>query len=341
MNLFDLAVQFLDYGRTTLNYSVYTLKGYRSDLLAFVRWLALEGVTEPAQITKSHIQRYDVMHGQQGKRPRTRRRKIAAIRAFTSWLIHEAQAIERDPAAKIKLPAEDEADRTAPTDAEKMALFEGAGRMATEYESALATMMLAGMFYAGLRPMEVIALDLEDIDADNRNLVVRCGKGGKRREIPINDTLASHIAAWLVVRRPDPHGTRLLVSPLHRAVTYYLLRTMMVRVKVAGGLRHAAKLTAHCLRHWFASKLRTNKVDLEIVMKLLGHSHLNTTQHYLHQLGDGRRDAVQGLNGGPDAHPRRVLSIEDKPSLRAVGGGKDTQRNRDAGPRRSIRLRSA
>lgn len=298
-------VRFLDFGRLNQNWSIYTLKGYRSDIRAFYRWLAVQGVTEPAQITRQHIERYDVMQGDLDKRPQTRRRKIAAIRAFTSWLVEEEKLLPTDPARRIKLPVQDDPQRQAPTPAEKAALFDGATRLPTEYEAAMASVMLAGMFYAGLRPMEVIALDLSDVDLEKRNLIVRKGKGRKRREVPINDTLAAHILTWLPVRKPSRIGEPLIVTPQHRAMSYYMLRTTFVKVKVAGGLRSAKTLTAHCLRHWFASKLFQNNVDIEAIRRLLGHVNLNTTQVYLHHMGNELHDAVHGLDEGPAAPVRQ------------------------------------
>lgn len=300
-------VKFLEFGKSNLHYSVYTIKGYRSDIRAFLRWLAVQGIAEPNEITRQLIERYDVMHGDLDKRPRTRRRKIAAIRAFTSWLLEEEKVIAKDPALKVKLVAEDAPERQAPTDEEKAALFAGASRLPTEYECALYTMMLAGMFYAGLRPMEVIAVELSDIDLEKRNLIVRKGKGRRRREVPINQTLADHIVRWLPVRLPATEGAPLLVTPMHRAMSYYMLRTTFVKIKIAGGLRSATKLTAHCLRHWFASTLHRNKTDLEVIRKLLGHQNLSSTQVYLHQMRDELHEAVKGLDEVSPAQERKPI----------------------------------
>lgn len=297
-----LLAAFIEYGKSNRNYAVTTLRGYRDDCRAFFRYLATQGVSEPSQITRSHIERYDVMQGGQDKRPKTRRRKIAAIRAFTGWLVDEGQ-IAANPGARLKLPKVDESERHVPTAKEKDALFDGASRLETEYLCAMATMMLAVMFYGGLRPMEAIALALEDIDLERRNLVVKKGKGRKRREVPINDTLAAHVAAWLPVRLSPSEGSPLLVSPLKRCVSYYFLRTTFNRLKITGGLRAAKNLTSHCLRHWFASKLYANNADIESIRKLLGHSSLSTTQTYLHQMGNELHDAVHTLDSPAAARP--------------------------------------
>lgn len=290
----ELLTQFLENGQTRRGYSIYTIKGYRSDIRAFLRWLQAEtGIITPDGITRAHIERYDVLQGTLEKRPRSRRRKIAAIRAFTGWLL-ETENIRADPGVKIKLPISDDPTRTAPTAAEKDALLDGCQRLRTEYRCKLASGVLACMFFAGLRPMEVAALCLSDIDLHRSRLTVQRGKGGKRREVPINTTLCGYLADWLAVRQSDT--VSLFVTTPRRPLSYPILRLLFLEIKTAAGLRHASHLTAHCLRHWFASEMHALGTNVVVIQKLMGHENLNTTQNYIKVMASELDAAVRGLD---------------------------------------------
>ena len=60
-------------------------------------------------------------------------------------------------------------------------------------------------FYAGLRLGEVVALDLDDIRLSARKglIIVRMGKGGKYREIPVHPQLRPGLALWIDDERPN------------------------------------------------------------------------------------------------------------------------------------------
>jgi integrase/recombinase XerC len=65
----------------------------------------------------------------------------------------------------------------------------------------------------GLRISEVVALNLEDLLLPERLLLVRKGKGGKARSLPLSRSLIEDLQHWLKVRASHawPHETALLV----------------------------------------------------------------------------------------------------------------------------------
>lgn len=312
-----ILTRFLKFGMDEQGWSAHTFKGYRGDLRAFFRWLAGEGVTDPVGITRSHVLRHDVVQGVRGLRPESRRRKIAAIRAFTRWCVEEGMIKGNDPAISIKLPPLDESTRIPPTAQEKDALMDGCTRLRSEYRCTMAAAVLACMFFGGLRPSEACALDMIDIDSRAGVLIVQKGKNNKRREVEMNDTLVAYLALWLVARKSDPSVTRLFVTTLRQPLTYPILRTLFVEIKIAAGLRGATHLTAHTLRHWFATELHERKVDIEVIQELLGHANLNTTRGYVHVKRSARTDAVRALDSLPTTKPP-PKSVQ-KP-IRAVQG---------------------
>ena len=59
------------------------------------------------------------------------------------------------------------------------------------------------MWRSGLRISETIALEWRDVDVEGGTLLVRRGKGGKGRTVPLHPDLASLFANW-----PTPYGPR-------------------------------------------------------------------------------------------------------------------------------------
>jgi site-specific recombinase XerD len=54
----------------------------------------------------------------------------------------------------------------------------------------------------------------------------------------------------------------------------------------------------HVMRHTFATTLLDNGNDLKTVQALMGHSHIRTTERYLHSTDDRKVEAIQSLQFG-------------------------------------------
>lgn len=146
------------------------------------------------------------------------------------------------------------------------------------------------MLFAGLRISEAAALRWREIDLEAGVLLVIDGKGGKDRSVPIHPTLRVELErvaptrpTWAVVGRRD-----------HQVLTPKSLAHLFERWLPALGVQ----ISAHRLRHSFATELLRNGADLRAIQELLGHSSLETTQRYL-MLGSRQlREAIDRL---PDA----------------------------------------
>ena len=129
---------------------------------------------------------------------------------------------------------------------------------------------------AGLRISEVVALKISDIDSKRMLIRVEQGKGQKDRYAMLSPRLlevlrrywrAAHPQQWLFPSwRPTRH---LSAGSLQLACRDAVARS---------GLRK--KVTAHTLRHCFATHLLENGTDIRAIQVLLGHSRIETTAHY-------------------------------------------------------------
>jgi integrase/recombinase XerD len=148
----------------------------------------------------------------------------------------------------------------------------------------VARMALQTIYASGLRVSEVCALRVGDIDSSYDRMVLRvvAGKGGHDRYSLLSPTLLESLRHHC--RRFKPHRTSqrwlfataegampLSVQTLQRA---YQRARQQAKIMKMGG--------THTLRHCFATHLLEGGVDLYTISRLLGHSHISTTQRYLH-----------------------------------------------------------
>ena len=130
----------------------------------------------------------------------------------------------------------------------------------------------------GIRRAELAALELDDIDLDSGLLIIRHGKGGRRRELVLPPPLRPCLRAWIALRGTDPGP---LFQPLG-ATGRALGRRLSVE-GVAWALRRLAgragvgRLSPHELRRWFGTELLARGADLRTVAALLGHATARTT----------------------------------------------------------------
>lgn len=204
----------------------------------------------------------------QYRSPRTRAAYLSDLRVFFRWAVRR-HAIDADPMLLIdpvKVPRC--LPRPVPTDDVRAAIDAATGDL---------RLMVALAAYAGLRCCEIAALGRDDC-AGGR-LVVRSGKGGKDRTIPLHPMLAAMVATY-------PTGPLFPNRSANR-----VSRLISVHLSECG-----INATAHQLRHSFGTELaRVTSGDLLLIATLMGHADTTTTLGYT-ALGVGRgADAVGGL----------------------------------------------
>jgi integrase/recombinase XerD len=138
--------------------------------------------------------------------------------------------------------------------------------------------LLMTAYAAGRRVSDVASLRLEDIDSKRMLIRVHQGKGRKDRYVMLSPRLldllrlywkAEHPADWLFPG--DVPGRPLVEESIRRICTR--------AAKAAGLDKH---VTAHTLRHSFATHLLEAGTDIRTIQVLLGHRNLKTTALYTH-----------------------------------------------------------
>lgn len=263
-----------------------TIVGYCRDVQLFATWFeGTEGqALEPALLTPSTLGEYR-QHLQLIKQnmPATVNRKLFALRAWCDWAMASGQ-LENNPAARLKLVSEMQLQpkSLSKQDAYKLRrevekAINNAHTDPARRQAARNLAIFTVLEYTGIRVGELCGLALADLEMGERqgHLLVRYGKGNKRRLVPLALAARQALSDWIKIR--ESNGPELFVAgdgaPLG---TRGVQRMLEQHARRAG-----VKASPHTLRHTFAKSLLNAGEPAENVAVLLGHSKLESTWRYL------------------------------------------------------------
>jgi site-specific recombinase XerD len=138
------------------------------------------------------------------------------------------------------------------------------------------------LWRAGLRIGEALDLAETDLDATRGAVLVRNGKGGRRREVGMDRWAWSQLDPWMEIRSQLPVGALLCVihgSTAGRRWEQSAARKQLRRVAAAAGVRR--RFAPHQLRHAHAVEMAHEGVPLVVIQRQLGHANLGVTSIYL------------------------------------------------------------
>jgi len=138
------------------------------------------------------------------------------------------------------------------------------------------------LWRAGLRISEALALAETDLDPDRGSVVVRRGKGGRRREIGMDPWGWEQLRPWLEARVGLPVGALFCVigGPTRgRPWSSSAARTQLRCLAEHAGVRR--RFAPHQLRHAHAVEMAREGIPLNVIQRQLGHANLGITSVYL------------------------------------------------------------
>lgn len=201
----------------------------------------------------------------------------SALQAWSRWLVQSDRRVD-DPTIKVPRP------RVRRGTPRPVATEHVAALLALPMQHATRSKILLAA-YAGLRVSEIAEMSGRWVDRVASTLRVR-GKGGSDDVIPLHPVLkleAEHYPRrgyWF----PSPYRPG---KPVKGASVSNVISDAFARIGVDA--------TAHQLRHWFASTLLAEGVDVRVVQELLRHKSLNTTAIYTQVPDRVRREALSRL----------------------------------------------
>ena len=249
------------------NYAATTREYYLRTLTRFARYFR----RPPDQLTQHHIRTYQTyLLRERRLHPHSVRREVAALRFFYVKTLRRRYLVDDTPYPKVprRLP-------TVLTPEEVQRLI-AAARTLTERA------MLMVLYSTGLRNAELRHLQVRDIDSRAMLIHVSHAKGGRDRYVPLSATLLATLREHWRWMKPN---TWLFPGTLHnwradRPITPKVVWDACRAAAARAGL--TKRVSAHTLRHSFATHLLEAGADIRTIQLLLGHAQVRHTVIYLH-----------------------------------------------------------
>jgi site-specific recombinase XerD len=252
-----------------------TISLYATGVRAFLHWCQDTGA--PAQLDKPTVQAWvgDLLDG--GAEGATAHARLKGVRRFSAWLEEEGM-LATNPLEGMHSPKLDRKVVQALDEDQLRALVKAcAGR---EFADRRDEAMVRLMIDTGARAAEVLGVECGDLDLDREKVVIRRGKGGKGRVVPIGPQTVQAIDRYLRLRR----GHSLASSPAlwlgarqGRTFGYTGLdRALKARAQAAG----IEGFHVHLLRHTFATRWKAAHGSDDGLMAVAGWSSRSMIDRY-------------------------------------------------------------
>ncbi len=288
--------RFLDYLKLERNYSRLTVLKYESCLRLFEEYFKnLNTELEWESVDADVIRDWMESMMDSGLTAATVNGRLSAVRSFYRFALKKG-LVENDPAHTITGPKK---EKPLPKfirekDMDRLLQPEMWG---DTYKDICARTIILLFYETGMRVGELVMLDDEMVDLDNRQLKVT-GKRNKQRIIPFGAELEQALRDFVRLRDEQVERTEkgFFVNEKGQRVTYEQVRRMVKNH--LGRVTTQQKRTPHVLRHTFATTMLNHEAGLESVKQLLGHESLATTEIYTHTTFEQLKKVYE------KAHPR-------------------------------------
>ena len=262
--------------------SEHTLLNYELDLRDFAAFVKLHDATLESI---DHVFVRDFLNHlyERGLQKSSVARKLSCLRTFFKLLLKDGR-LKANPAELLSSPRLPKKLPSYLSEGEAAAVVEmphGA-----TFRELRDRAILELLYASGLRVRELVGLNDENLDMPQQ-LVRVFGKGKKQRIVPFGEHADQALRLYLLERyrlgmnQPEDDGhIPLFVSIRCRRLNARDVQRLVERMRLL--LPSGHRLTAHTLRHSFATHLLERGADLRAIQELLGHSSLATTQKYTH-----------------------------------------------------------
>jgi integrase/recombinase XerD len=253
-------LQRRNYAETTVEYYVRAVEGFAKHFRK-----------PPDQLNREHLREYQAFLLRERKlEPRTVKLHVSALRFFFVKTLKRSYLLDDIPYPKVP--------RRLPT----ILTVAEIGRLIDSARNLMDRTILMVLYSTGMRNRELRSLQVKDIDSQSMLIHIQNGKGGRDRYVPLSAKLLETLReywrwmkpkTWLFPGTVD--GWR-ADKPITPKVVWDACQSAAERAGIE------KRVSAHLLRHSYATHLLEAGADLRTIQLLLGHVKLEHTVIYLH-----------------------------------------------------------
>ena len=254
------------------NYSVNTYTSYINDLYYFYIFVKKDLTKVTFEDIKDYLEHLNL------KKEKTSsiRRKISSLKSFYKFLYKNNYINKKDyPLTKIAYP---KMEKKLPKFIYYNDLLEIINESSKDKDGVRDRLIIEMLYATGVRVSELINIKINDIDFNNRRIIV-LGKGNKERIVYYGEYAEEVLKEYMKTHERKNHNYLFVNSKggqLTDRGVRYIIDNIMSKLSVK------THVTPHVLRHTFATDMLNNGCDIKVVQELLGHSSLKATEIYTH-----------------------------------------------------------
>lgn len=242
-----------------------TLRYYKATIEKMLTTIEV-GVTH---ITTDHIRQYLARYEQESECSKANIDNIRRIlSSFFSWLEDE-NYILKSPVRRIHKIKTTKPVKEVYTDEALEIMRDNCGNLR---DLAIIDLLSS----SGIRVGELVNLNIEDVDFENRECVV-LGKGNKERTVYFDARTKIHLKNYLMSREDDNPALFVSLLKPHNRLE---ISGVEIRLRKLGRMLEMTKVHPHKFRRTLATRAIDKGMKVELLQRLLGHSKIETTMEY-------------------------------------------------------------
>ena len=268
-------------------YTPDTVRGRRQAIRRFITWCEDRGLSDPREITKPILERYQ-RHLFYYRKPDgapltlgTQHSALTPLKTFFKWLAKENHILW-NPASELELPPQPKQLPRGLLSVEDVETILRAVDHTTS-TGLRDRAMLEVLYSTALRRTEFANLHRYDADLSRLTVFVREGKGRKDRYVPLGERAALWLDKFLIESRPVlafNDSDSLFVTDYGEPITPDFLASRVNRYMELAGIDRPG--SCHLFRHACATHMLDNGADIRFIQAMLGHAALSSTERYTH-----------------------------------------------------------
>lgn len=279
---------FTQYLTVEEGFSVNTVTAYKTDIRKFYVFAKEHGLDDIKNTKSEMVKNFLYTDRAGGIAPSTLARRLAALKAFFSFLNNEGMIADN--------PCESISASNKSVHLPKILSVEEVDALLTEPDTSTTEglrdkAILETLYATGMRVSELVGLDCSSVN-QQLSYIICFGKRAKERLVPIGEIALAAVSVYMESGRTlllhDKEEKALFLNTHGKRLTRQGIWLLIKKHAQAAGVQK--ELTPHMLRHSFATHMLENGADLRIVQEMLGHADIATTQIYTHLTRKHLRD---------------------------------------------------